>query len=191
MIHHRHNKQSEICPLLQTGSLLIATPFNIKKTNSKVTLLITHHSEAGSTGIILNRDLPGETVLKYFDDKNPVELKYGGPNHAQCESYIVIYPSIKNGWKDSVYWSTDVKDLKTILHFMSDYNIRYGAYYGCLRWGPDELENEIAKGMWWLTNEYPVHSLFDTGKTAWHNLVKRFGGFYSGIVDGELAVHYN
>ena len=187
---HRH-KQTESCTSLQTGSLLISTPVNLKSNRSKLVLLITHHSEAGTTGIVLNRDLPGNKILKYINDGDPVELKYGGPHYTQCESYIVIYPSIKNGWKDSVYWSTDVKDLLTIINFMSDYNIRYNAYYGCLRWGPEELEQDLINGQWWLTNDFPVHSIFDGTNSAWNTFAKQYGGFYSGLVESELPINYN
>ncbi len=184
-------KQTDTCTSLQTGSLLISTPVNLKYNTSRLLILVTHHSEAGTTGIILNRDLPGNKILKYINDGDPVELKYGGPHYLQSESYIVIYPSIKNGWKDSVYWSADVKDLNTILHFMSDYNIRYGAYYGCFKWMPEELENDLATGMWWLTNNYPVNTIFESGNSIWNNFAKQYGGYYSGLAGNDLPICYN
>lgn len=189
MIHRQ--KQTDTCSALQTGSLLISTPVNLIYGVSRLLILVTHHSEAGTTGIILNRDLPGHKIYKYIDDGEPVELKYGGPDYLQNESYIVIYPSIKNGWKDSVYWSADIKDLMTILHFMADYNIRYSAYYGCLKWKPEELEYALSKGMWWLTNNYQVHTLFESGDTNWNNFAKQFGGYFAGLAESHLPVCYN
>src|SRR6187455_1675733 len=100
------------CSELQTGSLLISTPVNSCNVNAKLLILVAHHSEAGTTGIILNKALPGNKYSRNISDKiEPVSVQYGGPEYLQCESYLVIYPSIKNGWKDSIYWSSDIKDL--------------------------------------------------------------------------------
>src|SRR4030095_13709537 len=99
MIHHSKNIISA-CSELQTGSLLISTPINSCNVNTKLLTLVTHHSEAGTTGIILNKALPGRQFIKNICDKaEPVAVQYGGPDHLLSESYLVIYPSIKNGWK--------------------------------------------------------------------------------------------
>ena len=180
------------CTELQTGSLLISTPVNSCNVNTKLLILVTHHSEAGTTGIILNKQLPGKQFLKNIcENLDPVTVQYGGPDHLLSESYLVIYPSIKNGWKDSIYWSTDFKDLVTIVHFMSGYNIQYGAYRGCIKWEPDELEQELNNKHWWLTNAYQVNNVLQPGNDTWHSYAKKHGGYFASLIDEDIPVIYN
>ncbi len=189
---NRSQKQAVSCSELQTGSLLISTPVNSKFNNSKLLILVTHHSEVGTTGIILNKPLTGKKIVKHVNGSSePFELQYGGPDYSSSESYLIIYPSIKNGWKDSIYWSSDFKDLLTIIHFMSEYNIQYGAYKGCIRWKPEELENDLLKKHWWLTNSFQVNSVFQTGNSNWNSYAKKHGGYFSKLVDSDIPILYS
>lgn len=188
---HRY-KKSISCSLVKSGSLLVSTPVNGKFGASKLLILITQHDESGTTGIIVNQSLPGETVTKkIYGNNNPVQLQYGGPDHFNSDSYLILYPSFKNGWIDSIFWSYDTLDIVTILHFISEYNIQISAYKGCISWNPGELENELTDRKWWFTNDYQIHSVMQTGKDGWKSYAKQYGGFYSGLIEEDLPINLN
>ena len=182
---HRH-KKTVTCEEVKTGSLLISTPVNLKLRNSRVLTLITQVDEFGTTGIMLNQQLPGEKQVKrIYGSSDPVEVQLGGPDNLNSESYLITYPSFKNGWFDSLFWSHENLDIMTVLHYMSEYNLQINAFKGCVYWAPGELESEISNKLWWFTNEYQIHNLVNTGTHSWKQYAKSYGGFYSELIDDD------
>ncbi len=155
-------------------------------------MLVTQHNETGTTGIILNQNLPGEKIKKnIYGSSDPVVLQYGGPDNEDIESYLILYPSFKNGWIDSLFWSYDTMDIVTILHFISEYNIQISAYKGCIKWKPGKLEKDLEQSQWWLTNDYQIHNVMMPGNTSWKYYAKQHGGFYGPLVEADLPVNFN
>jgi len=189
---HSHKKRSIKYVDIRPGSLLISSPVNSKYDNSKSLILITQHNEDGTTGIMLNKQLATHKILKrVYGSNEPVEVQYGGPDNLDLESYLIIYPSIKNGWQDSAFWSYDNLDIYTILHFLSEYNIRIGAFKGCIQWGHGELETELEDVQWWFTNDYQINSILNTGNYTWESLAKKYGGHYANLVAEDIPIIYN
>ncbi len=188
---HRYKKSVKYTAV-KSGSLLISSPVNSKFSNSKLLILITQHNESGTTGIILNQHLPGEKIAKkIYGNSDPVLLQYGGPDNAETDSFLILYPSFKNGWIDSVFWSYDALDIVTILHFISEYNIQISAYKGCINWKPGELEQAVTNREWWFTNDYQIHNVMQPGPVSWKYYAKQHGGFYSGLIDSDLTLSTN
>ena len=185
-------KKSIVHPDIHSGSLLISTPVNIKFKNSKLLVLITEHNEEGTTGIILNKQLASNRITKrVYGSSEPVEVQYGGPDNFDMESFLIVYPSFKNGWLDSAFWSYDNLDIIIILHFLAEYNMRIGAFQGCIKWKPGELERDLEEGLFWFTNDYQITTVLQPGSFAWKSYAKRFGGFYADLVDEDIPVIYN
>jgi|SRR5688572_15653320 len=188
---HRYKKSIRNSSV-RAGSLLISTPVNTKLNKSKLLILITEHNENGTIGIILNKWMPGTSNTKtVYGSNHPVEVQYGGPDNFNLESYLIIYPSIKNGWQDSAFWSYDNLDILTILHFMADYNVQIGAFKGCIQWKPEELDKELSRKFWWQTNNYQIGSVLQRGHFSWKAYAKQYGGFYANLVDEDLPINYN
>ena len=188
---HRY-KKSIRSTSVKAGSLLISTPVNTKLNKSKLLILVTEHNENGTTGIILNQWMPGKNNTKnVYGSNQPVEVQYGGPDKSNLESYLIIYPSIKNGWQDSAFWSYDNLDILTILHFMADYKVQIGAFKGCIQWKSDELEQEITSRYWWYTNNYQIGNVLHRGHFSWKAYAKQYGGFYASLIEEDLPIIYN
>jgi len=185
-------KKTATATEVKSGSLLISTPVNSKFNNSKLLILVTQHDESGTTGIIINKWLPGEKITKtVHGNSEPVVLQYGGPDNFNSDSYLILYPSFKNGWIDSVFWSYDTIDIVTILHFMSEYNIQISAYKGCISWKPGELDAELSKKLWWFTNDYQIHTVLQPGSISWKQYAKKYGGHFANLIEDDIPIFYN
>lgn len=183
------NKENTV--VLKKGTLLCATPINSRKGLLKSLLLITEHSELGSSAIILNNPLGKKLCASRMEmTSQEFQLNYGGPDD-DLISYIVNFPSLHNGWKDSTYWSRDCDDINILLGILNPRNISISVFKGSVNWLPGELEIEIAGTEWWSTNEYNLSELTSNKSGSWKTVAKKLSGFFAPLIEADIPINYN
>jgi len=176
---------------IKQGTLICSTPINPDADNYKTLVLITRHSILGSTGIILNNPLGIKIhVNNLITGTEILELHHGGQVDEGL-SFLVTMPSLREDWKDSIYWSSNFNDLNVLLSYLQTKNISMSAYCGCMRWLPGELNQQVANKFWWATDDYGVNEITNGKNNTWSSIAKKTGGHYAPLVDIEEPLILN
>lgn len=139
----------------QRGDLLVATPELTGAAFAESVLLVIHHDENGSIGVLLNRptwlapaevfpELAGRPAL-------PERLFLGGPVQSASVLLLVRNPPPAAAGQvlvfDDVYVTGDTAILDAVGADAADES-RVRIYAGQAQWRPGQLEAEIADGAW-------------------------------------------
>ena len=136
-----------------TGSLVVASPSMDDPTFEHAVVLMIEHSDAGAMGLVLNRPTP-TMVDEVWDQLSvlpcPIEqaLKCGGP----CDGPLMLlhnrgeYAQVRVC--DGVCFTTDEPMVREMLSDQPDTMSFFVGYAG---WGPGQLENELSRGGWLVT----------------------------------------
>ena len=183
--------KNHIATDIKQGTLLCSTPINPNADNYKSLVLITRHSVLGSTGIVLNHPLGIKIhVNNLISGTEILELHHGGQIDEGL-SFLVSMPSFRNGWKDSIYWSSNFNDLNVLLSYLQTKNISMSAYCGCMRWLPGELNMQVANKFWWATDDYSVNEIENGNANSWSTIAKKTAGHFAPLVDIEEPIILN
>lgn len=142
---------------LATGTILLAKTFMPEPAYSHSVILIVHHDEVGTTGIILNQQC-SIAVSEAMDTIQLHEpLYYGGPIESNLVTFVHNVPQFPGAIKlgNGLYWGGDHEYLNNFVkNSDSDEHIRFFA--GLVSWHNGELEYEISNNYWWVTTVDPA-----------------------------------
>ncbi len=166
---------------LSKGVLLVAKPsLRDHRFDETVVLIISHNSQDGAAGVIINRPtniplskaLPDVKELKGFNET----VFIGGP--VSQFSLVMLFtsqnaPDMAEHVFGDVYLSIGMDGLNRVLAESSLTNtIR--AYAGYTGWAPGQLEAEVERGDWRVVRAIPA-DIFDTPpEIIWRNFMVRF-----------------
>src|SRR4030095_4820381 len=186
---YRLNEQPEIAQ----GNLLVSTPVNTGADRSKLLILITRHNEiTGTTGLILNKLIDSELILGDVSVKHKsFDFYYGGSSDTDIVTFMVSFPTLRTGLRDSVYWINDFHDLILLLNMINTTSVCIQAFRGCVKWEPGMLSKELNKKQWWTTSQFNLDDLLMKRKNRWAYYAKKSGGYFSPLVDAEIPIIYN
>ena len=144
------------------GKFLISSPYSLgNDVFNKSLIYVMSHNETGAIGLIVNRmvnTLPAGAVLKLFkDNSNESELSMhvyvGGP--VEPERGFVLHTSeynknllLQSGTDLAV--SSNIEIIRDIAHGQGPAHSM--VVLGYTGWAPGQLEGEIAKNMWIISN---------------------------------------
>ncbi len=137
---------------LKEGILLIAKPQMTDPQFFKTVILLLHHNNQESIGLVLNQDtdLRLQDLIKIECQKKfPVYI--GGPVHKNTLHYIHTKGEIiKNARHitENIYWGGDFNQVKDLIknEIITPNDIRFFAGYS--GWGNNQLKSEIAEESW-------------------------------------------
>jgi putative transcriptional regulator len=168
-----------------SGRLLVATP-QLEDPNFRGTVVyVVHHNRAGAMGLVINRLLgtgPLDRMLEGLgiapDGESKVDLRvhYGGP--VEPSRAFVLHSPEYHG-QDTMMVS-DIAALTVAPGILEDMAAGHGPKrslfaLGYAGWGPDQLENELAAGAWFVV-EPDATLLFDEDTaTKWQRAFARRG----------------
>lgn len=180
-------------PEISQGTLLVSTPVNCMDERSKLLVLIIRHNEVtGTTGLILNKIIDSELIFSDSGiNQKSFDFYYGGPAETHSVSFMVGFPTMRNGLQDSVYWINDFHDLIILLNMVNTSDISIQAYRGCMKWDAGELQDEITRTLWWTTNKFSLDDLMMKNNHPWEYYARKNGGYFSALVDAGIPVIYN
>ena len=167
--------------------LLVAMPQLLDPNFRRTVVLIVHHDETGTFGLVLNRisdlsvgDLCGSLGIEWHGDE-VAHLGWGGPVQPNTGWLLIgelglATPSAEDG--------EDVAEISPGLHFAGSLATlrrvansppeRFRLLLGYAGWGPGQLEAELAQGAWLVA---PLRSevVFSSSDHMWEGVVRSLG----------------
>jgi putative transcriptional regulator len=130
-----------------TGSFLVAKPTLHDPSFRRTVVLLLQHNEDGAFGLVVNR--PSKV------DGLPFPLYAGGP----CESEGLLMLHGHKDWSDDPpeepsskvapgIFLGDAACLERVSDIAPGHKLRFRLFAGYSGWGPDQLEGELAEGVW-------------------------------------------
>lgn len=165
-----------------TGRLLIASHNLIDPNFGRTVIVLLAYDRSGAAGLIINRptDVRLATVLPHFKELHdrPDVVFLGGPVGRNLMSVLIRSSRpLKSGQRlfDGVYVSGDAETLRRAVTRSGKHGgVR--AFVGYAGWGPGQIENEIARGDWYVA-EADARPIFDTNPAEiWDKLIQRVSG---------------
>jgi putative transcriptional regulator len=167
-----------------TGQLLVATPELGDPHFRHAVVLVVHHGEDGTLGLVVNRPLgkaPAVELLKRLGvpeqgAKGDIELSYGGP--VQPEIGMVVHsPDYRLPDTTAVTRQLSVTSNPQVLHDMAagsgpQHAVAVLGYAG---WGPGQIEGEMAEGAWFTIPADPDLVFTPDPDKEWQTAVGRRG----------------
>lgn len=160
------------------GRLLVAAVGLPDPRFAHTVVLLLHHGETGSLGVILNRSrsqslaeaMPSVPELAGRKDR----LHYGGPVQPDRITVLVRLdepPAMGRRVFDHV-WLVERPDVLPSLIQRGLREDRLRAYGGYAGWGPNQLATEIARGDWEVRTATPA-DVFGGDDRLWHLRMER------------------
>ena len=167
------------------SSLLVAMPQLLDRNFRRTVMLLVHHDDEGTFGLVLNRpvELSAENLcdsldLRWRGDPS-ASIHWGGPV-ATNTGWVLFDP--ENGVGPEVGDITQVSrdlcfagSLDVLREVAEDPPQKIRLYLGYAGWGPGQLEDEMAAGAW-FTIPLDGALLFDKDQDRkWEKAVDRRG----------------
>jgi len=189
-----NDPKTKFSTALKVGSIVIAQPFWREEIYRRSVILITDHSPAGTRGIIINK---ASNVHVYEVMNNP-EIKinkriyYGGPESVEVVSYLHNLPSIPEAdyFGNGIYYGGDPLSIEELIRgdHIDFRKIKF--FVGFVEWGGGELEFEIARNKWWVS-DISAHEIFHAApQTLWTLKLLQKGnlyGLFAEVFDPSLS----
>jgi putative transcriptional regulator len=148
-------------------------------------VLVVHHGEDGTLGLIVNRPLgkaPAVELLKRLGvpeqgAKGDIELSYGGP--VQSEIGMVVHsPDYRLPDTTTVTRQLSVTSNPQVLHDMAagsgpEHAVAVLGYAG---WGPGQLEEELDEQSWVVLPARASDVFTSAPDALWSAVLRRHGG---------------
>ncbi|MCD4746356.1 MAG: YqgE/AlgH family protein [Bacteroidales bacterium] len=165
------------------GKILISEPFLLDYYFKRSVVLLAEHNDEGSFGLIINKPIKVKfnEIIKDFPDFNS-KIFLGGPVKNDSLFFIhTLGDEIENSMEilDGLYWGGDIEIVKEliILNRINQDQIRF--FVGYSGWVSKQLENELQKNSWLVSNIKADEVMqFETDK-LWSNSIKNLGDDYT------------
>ncbi len=169
-ITQQHLFTTPTAPL--TGRLLVAEPFLNEPYFQRAVILIVHHDQQESMGLVLNH--PSELNTNEVLDACPISLRiyHGGPVEANQLFFLHNFSDIKGAQQITPHiffggdWLELMKRVNQAKH--PERCVRF--FSGYAGWGPEQLNDEISEHAWVCISNFDDQSLLTLpSDTLWHN----------------------
>lgn len=166
-----------------TGKVLISEPFLLDYYFKRAVVLLADHSEEGTFGVIMNKPLSvklNEVVSDFPDFEGQIYL--GGP--VQDDSLFFVHTlgdRIEGSIKviDGLYWGGKMEIVKEMIsqNLIKSDQIRF--YIGYSSWTSNQLEEELVRNSWVVTDEKSSYLLNTNAEIMWAKSLQKLGGSYA------------
>jgi putative transcriptional regulator len=168
-------------------SLLVAMPQLLDPNFRRTVVLIVHHDETGTFGLVLNRisdvsvgDLCGTLGIEWCGDE-VAPLAWGGP--VQPNTGWILIGGLPVG-AGSAEDGEEITEIDSGLHFAGSLETlrrvadappeQFRLFLGYAGWGPGQLEAELAQGAW-LVAPLRAEVVFASPDEMWEGVVRSLG----------------
>lgn len=165
------------------GRILISEPFLLDNFFKRSVVLLAEHNEEGTFGVIINKPVEAKfnEIVKDFPDLD-AQLYLGGPVQSDGLFFIhtmgeVIPESMEI--IEGLYWGGDIETVREMitLNKLDEDNIRF--YIGYSGWGPQQLNDELKRNSWVVSNINTEQLLNTRPNALWKRSLMRLGGDYA------------
>lgn len=164
------------------GSLLISEPFSQDSFFKRSVVLLTEHNENGSLGFILNKPvkMPLTDIVNDFPDiKSTVSI--GGPVNTDSIFFIhTLGNAIPNSIQvyDNIYWGGNFDILQLLIKSGAVKNHQVRFFIGYSGWRPQQLNNELERNFWIVSNKKPNNIMVENDEKVWRESLGLLGDKY-------------
>ena len=167
------------------GKFLISSPYAFgNDVFNKSLIYVVSHNETGALGLIINRivhNLPSGAVLKLFKDNDegselPMPVYLGGP--VEPERGFVLHTSeynknllMQSG--NNLAISSNIEIIRDIAHGQGPQQSM--VVLGYTGWAAGQLEKEIEKNMWIISNSSNDIIFSDATSDKWSAALNKMG----------------
>ncbi|AMM52225.1 hypothetical protein TH61_14945 [Rufibacter sp. DG15C] len=167
---------------IQNGSILISEPFLGDPNFERSVVLVCQHDKEGTVGLVLNKlsTINLSEVIEINEEIFDISLAIGGPMQPNTLHYIHKLKDLPEAKQISpeLFWGGNFEELtrRINLGLISQEQIRF--FVGYSGWSPHQLQEEIDKNVWFITNK-AVNKLLNLNiDSLWRDILKQMGGKY-------------
>ncbi len=165
---------------LGPGTLLLSEPFMQDHMFGRAVVLLCHHDEEGSFGLILNK--PGANPFEEETDHPLAGFPFfgGGPVETNSMFFIHDLTYLKDSIliRDGVCWQGDYEGLIEAIEEKAFTSKNGRLLVGYAGWGKDQLEEELEKEDWMVYNG-PIDFILNTEpENLWKETLQKMGPYY-------------
>lgn len=151
-----------------TGCLLVASPTLVDPNFVSTVVLVIHHGDPGAVGVVLNRptNLRTERLPPGWPVSDPVHA--GGPVEPEIAIALVESDEDHGSWErvGVGLWLADLDGAPVPVR-------RLRVFAGYAGWGPGQLEGEISRGDWIVTDGAPEDVFTADPAGLWRTVLRR------------------
>ncbi len=168
---------------LYKGKLLISEPCINNFFFNKSVILLVNHNDKGSFGLIINK--PTNVKLNKIIENFPgfdAKVYIGGP--VSTNNLFILHTlgdKIENSFEiiDGLYWGGNIKTIKNMISNKQINSDEIHFYIGYSVWIEKQLDGEIKKKFWIITDSSLEQIFNDNPTELWNNILKALGKDYA------------
>lgn len=164
-----------------TGRLLVATPLLRDPNFDRAVVLVLSHDDDGALGVVVNRPttVPVTDILPGWQPvvTAPDVVFQGGP--VSLDSALGLVAMVDGAEPlgvRRVSGRVGVVDLDTPPEVVQPGVVAMRVFAGYAGWSPEQLENEIAEGSWYVVEAEIGDAFSDEADELWRSVLRRQEG---------------
>ncbi len=182
----------------KVGQLLIAAGNMADPQFRHRVIFLCEHNLEGSFGLMINHPLPMKLSEVIAGNHSHLPLYQGGPVQTNTLHYLHLRNDLSEKSIEIIkglYWGSDFDAILSLAdeQAIAETDIRFFAGY--TGWGPEQLENEITQGSWYLleakVDDVISLSILHQDETYWKQCLSRLGSKYKMIINYPIDPSLN
>ena len=164
------------------GKILISEPFLRDATFGRSVVLLIDHTEEGSMGLIINKQLPifvNDIIkeFKYIEDK---PLYKGGPIATDTLFYLHTLADISGAIPISkgLFLNGDFEEIKRYILQGNQIDRYIRFFLGYSGWESEQLSTELRENTWLVSKEENAYLMNGDTKDMWKQALEKLGSKY-------------
>ena len=164
------------------GRILISEPFLRDATFGRSVILLVDHTDEGSMGLVINKQLPlflNDIIMefKYLDE---IPLYKGGPIATDTLFYLHTLSDIPGSISISkgLYLNGDFDEIKKSILQRNKISECIPFFLGYSGLDSEQLSNEIRENTWLVSEEEKSYLMKNNIKDMWRKALEKLGSKY-------------
>lgn len=164
------------------GKILISEPFLRDATFGRSVVLLIDHTEEGSMGLIINKQLPifVNDIIKEFKYIENIPLYKGGPIATDTLFYLHTLADIPGAIPISkgLYLNGDFDEIKKYILQGNKVDRYIRFFLGHSGWESEQLSTELKENTWLVSKEENAYLMNGDTKDMWKQALEKLGSKY-------------
>lgn len=164
------------------GKILISEPFLCDVTFRRSVVLLVDHTNEGTMGLIINKELPLSLnhLINEFKYIDTIPLFKGGPICTDTLFYLHTLPDIPEAFQvnQELYINGSFDAIKRYILQGNPVEGKIRFFLGYSDWQYEQLEREITENSWMISKEKASYLLTEESKDMWRKSLEKLGSKY-------------